>query len=192
MPLFKSKEQRRIERDVQVRQGIAQIQRQIKALAKNEQGYLEKAKKARQLGAADQEAFLRQTLKRCIASRRQMERQLLSIETASQMKNQAESYAAFAKSMTAVSQSIAEVFGATDLTKTQQEFERAMVQAQTMEQRMAVFLDMTTETLGSMDVAGDDLMSDAELDRLIAGERVLDKEVAAGLKQIERELGDGR
>jgi hypothetical protein len=195
MPLFKSREQRRIERDVQVRQGIAQIQRQIKILEKNEKGYLAKARKAKQLGAEDQVAFLRQTLRRAMAGRMQMERQLLAIETAAQMKNQAESYSAFARSMTAVSQSIAEVFGATDLTKTQREFEKAMVQAQTMEQRMAVFLDMTTETMSSMEMTGgEDLVSDADLDRLLEAdaaheERVMDDDIAKSLREIEKELG---
>ena len=138
MGLFKSKEERRIERDIQVRQGIAQIRRQITALAKNEKEFLAKARRAKQIGAPDQISFLRQTLRRTMAGRLQMERQLLAIETAAQIKNQAESYSVFAKSMTAVSRSIGEVFGSTDLVRTQHDFEKAMAQAQTMEQRMKI------------------------------------------------------
>lgn len=194
MGLFKSREERRIERDIQVRQGVASVKRQIANQTKNEKEYLVKARRAKQMGSMDQAVLLRQTLKRTIASRIQMERQLLAIETAAQMKNQAESYSAFAKSMTAVSRSIAEVFGATDLARTQQEFERAMAQAQSMEQRMAVFLDMTNETMGSMEIAGgEELVNDAELDRMISAEaaqeeRGMDDDIARGLKEIEREL----
>lgn len=194
MALFKSKEERRIERDIQIRQGIAQIKRQINVLSKSEQGYLEKARRAKQIGSEDQLSFLKQTIKRTMAQRMMLERQLLSIETAAQMKGQAESYSVFAKSMNAVSKAIGEVFGATDLAKTQKEFERAMAQADTMEQRMAVFLDMTNDTLGSMDSMGDDIVNDADIDRLIESEamreeKVMDEEIAKGLKDIERELG---
>ena len=195
MGLFKSKEERRIERDIQVRQGIAQIRRQITALAKNEKEFLAKARRAKQIGAPDQISFLRQTLRRTMAGRLQMERQLLAIETAAQIKNQAESYSVFAKSMTAVSRSIGEVFGSTDLVRTQHDFEKAMAQAQTMEQRMNVFLDMTTETMGSMEASGgEELVSDDELDRLISAdatqeERVMDDDIVRGLREIEKELG---
>ena len=53
----------------------------------------------------------------------------------------------------------------------------------------------TTETMGSMEIAGgEDLVSDAELDRLISTEaaheeRAMDEDIARGLKEIERELG---
>ena len=197
MALFKSKEQRRIERDIQVRQGIQQIKRQVKSLEKNEAGYLEKARRAKQMGSNDQLALLRQAVKRAISSRMMLERQLLNIETAAQMKNQAETFGAFAKSMNAVSAAISEVFGSMDLAKTQMDFEKAMVQAESMEQRMSVFLDMSTESIGNLDTVDEGLtVSDDEIDRLLDAEaahesRAMDDEIADGLKEIEKELGRG-
>ncbi|MCX7044999.1 MAG: hypothetical protein NTX50_05870 [Candidatus Sumerlaeota bacterium] len=196
MGLFKSKEERRIERDIQVRQGISQIRKQLKTLEKNEKEYLEKARRAKRIGSADQLSFLKRAMRQTISQRMRMERQLLAIETAAQMKNQAESYGAFAKSLNAVSKSIGEVFGSVDMAKTQKDFEMAIAKAETMEQRMDVFLDMANDSLMSGESAGDEsIIADDELDRLIeegepGAKRKMEDEISKGLREIEKELGE--
>ena len=109
------------------------------------------------------------------------------------MKNQAESHAAFAKSMNAVSRAIGEVFGSVDLAKTQKNFEVALAKAESMEERMNIFLDMTSDSLMATEAAEDEgILSDDEIDRLIeAGEArpEMDAEIAKGLEDIEKELG---
>ncbi len=194
MGLFKSKEERRLERQMEIRRGINAIKRQIKQLRKHEKDYLKKAVRARELGDSNQLRFLKQTVKRTIGQRMMMERQLLSIETANQIKNQAEAYGSFAKSMTAVSTSISEVFGATDFNETQKSFERAMHQAESMEQRMDIFLDMANESMGAESITMDEAVSDETIDRMLDAatpgrERVVDKDIAQGLSEIEKELG---
>jgi hypothetical protein len=195
MGLFKSKKQRQLERDIQVRQGIAQIKMQIKRLSQAEKGFIDKARRAKQIGAQTEYNMLKQEIRRAIAGRRQLERQVLILETAYDKKNIAESFSSFAKSMNSVSKSIAEVFGTMDLAKTQQEFEKSMAQAQNMEERMNVFLDMACNTMETMETSVDEsLASDDEIDRMIEveavhKERVLDDEIARGIKDIERELG---
>ena len=193
MSLFKSKAERKIERDIQVRQGIAQVRKQLKDLEKNEKQYLEKARRARRIASGEQLGFLKKAIRQTMAQRMLLERQMLAIETAVQLKNQAETYAAFAKSLNAVSRSIGEVFGSVDLAKTQKDFEIAIAKAETMEQRMDIFLEMTGESFMAGEKAEDEgIITDEELDRLIeAGEAkpVMDAEIAKGLKDIEKELG---
>lgn len=194
MGLFKSKEERRIERDIQVRQGMAQIRKHLKELERNEKEYLEKARRARRMGSGDQFAFLKRAIRQTIAQRMAMDRQLLAIETAAQVKSQAESFEAFAKSMNAVSRSISEVFGTMDMARTQRDFETAMTKARTLEERMNVFLDMTSDTMMSGVAEDQEVISDEELDRLLAAEEPrgeLTPEVARELDKIEREL-DGK
>ncbi len=194
MGLFKSREERRIERDMQVRKGLATLKRRMKELARDEKSYIKKARKARQIGDDSQFEFIKQNLKRTASGRKMMERQLLSIETAFQIKNQAEAHAQFATSMNAISKSIAEVFGETDLTATQKDFEKAMAQAENMEQRMEIFLDMAEGTV-STGAEASDLVSDDEIDALIADEisheesSGLDEGISKGLDEIEKELG---
>ena len=195
MGIFKSKDERRIERDIEIRKGVNSLRRNIKDLAKHQISYIEKAKRAKKIGDKEQLSFLRRMLKKCAAQKRMRERQLLSIETAIQIKNQAESDTDFAKSMGSVAKSIAEVYGSVDFVKTQKNFEKAMMQAETLQQQMDVFLEMSTEHVMSGEVEGEEeVVSDAEIDRMISEEVVheesagVDKEIEKGLKEIQDEL----
>ena len=196
MALFKSKSKRKMERELAIRRAVNHIKKQIGSLEQNERGYVEKAKRALQMGSADQLDFLKKTLKKTASQRRLMERQLLNIETAIQIKNQAEAHAGFARAMTALSRSIGEMFAATDMAKTQRAFESALVKAQTMEEQMDVFLDISSQAMFGYEpaAAGEELVSDAEIERMITGEVLrsesagLDTEIETGLKEVEQEL----
>jgi hypothetical protein len=195
MGMFKSKEEKRIERDIEVRKGVNSLKRNIRDLAKHEFSYIQKAKKAKKIGDQSQYDFLKRQLKKTAAQRRMRERQLLSIETAVQIKNQAESDADFAKSMGAVAKAVSEVYGSVDFAKTQKNFEKAMMQAETLQQQMEIFLEMTQEHVMSGEVEGEDqVVSDAEIDRMLDEEVVheeggsVDKDIEKGLKDIHDEL----
>lgn len=200
MGLFKSKAERRMERDMEIKRGISKIKRQLSELAKSEQEWLAKAKRAKEMNSPEQLAFMRKSLKATTFQRRMMERQLLTIEAAKQMKDQAESYATFAESMGAVSSSIAEVYGSVNLEKTQMDFERAMQQADSMAQRMDLFLEMSKDTLFNVDSnMGEELISDDEIDQMIGldpkekkrSERErLDREIAEELGEMESESSE--
>jgi|GEM_PF-253355 len=193
MGLFKSKEEKKLERDMEIKRGIGRIRRQIQALQKSEQEWLDKAKRARQMDSPEQLAFMRKTLKATTFQRRMLERQLLTIEAAKQMKDQAESYGVFAETMGAVSKSIADVYGSVDLEKTQVEFERAMHQADSMSQRMDLFLDMSKESLFNTESSmGEELISDDEIDRMIGVDTSKErkKDRASLDKEIAQELGE--
>jgi hypothetical protein len=194
MGIFKSKEERRIARDMEVKKGIQRMKRQIRDLGKSEEEWLEKARRASRIGAGDQLAFIRKSLKATTAQRRMLERQMLTIEAAYQMKNQAESYAVFAESMGVVSKSINEVYKTTDLEATQRNFEHAMMQAETMGQRMDLFLDMTKDSLFEQDsTTGEQLVTDEEIDQMI-GISTSDRKKTTREeldREIARELGEG-
>ena len=195
MGIFKSKEEKRIERDIEVRKGVNSLKRNIRDLAKHESSYILKAKKAKKIGDQSQYEFLKRQLKKTAAQKRMRERQLLSIETAVQIKNQAESDADFAKSMGSVAKAVSEVYGSVDFAKTQKNFEKAMMQAETLQQQMEIFLEMTQEHVMAGDVEGEDqVVTDAEIDRMLDEEVVreeggsLDKDIEKGLKDIQDEL----
>ena len=195
MGMFKSKEEKRIERDIEVRKGVNSLKRNIRDLAKHELSYVQKAKKAKKIGDQSQYDFLKRQLKKTAGQRRMRERQLLSIETAVQIKNQAESDADFAKSMGAVAKAVSEVYGSVDFAKTQKNFEKAMMQADTLQQQMEIFLEMTQEHVMSGEVEGEDqVVSDAEIDKMLDEEVVhdeggsVDKDIEKGLKDIQDEL----
>lgn len=191
MSLFMSRRQRQLQRDQDVRKGIQTIRRNLRALEKNMRDYRLKAVRAKQIGAEDQLRVLRDAIGRSLSQMRLQERQLLAVETAQQMKNQAEAMQQFASSMAAVSKSIASAFGGTDMDQVMNNYERAMSQAQDMEERMNVFLDMSADMMGG-EGSADELVTAGEIDRLIeedlqmAESRKLDDRIDEALRRAER------
>jgi len=195
MGLFKSKAERKLERDMEIRKGINECKRTIRSLEKHEQEYLKKLKRAKSLSASDQVEFIKKSIKQTMAQRRGLERQLLAIETAHQRKNQMEMQGQFAKSLVAISQSIAQVFEDVNWVEVQKNFEKAMMQAETFEQQAEVFLEASQETMFTEAAHSDELVTDDEIDKLVEKETAkeqqkdLDREIEKGLGDIEKELG---
>ena len=172
MSLFKSEEERRIERDIKIRQGIRRIEKSIREQGKFQDEFIRNAQQAKKIGDQSQYTFIRNSLKKTATIRKMLERQLLAVKNALLIKRQAEASADFAQSMGLMATEIGKLFGETDLVKTQADWEKAMVQSQTMEERMNMFLD-TVEDVAAQDVemsGATDVVSDAEIDRLIEAE----------------------
>ncbi|MCH7840318.1 MAG: hypothetical protein IID38_08810 [Planctomycetes bacterium] len=172
MALFKSAEERSVERDIKIRQGVRRIEKSIREQGKFQDEFIRNARSAKQIGDTAQYNFIRNSLKKTATIRRMLERQLLSVKNALLIKRQAEASADFAKSMSIMAAEIGRLFGETDLVKTQAEWEKAMVQSQTMEERMGMFLD-TVEDIAAQDMevsAAGEAVSDEDIDRLIEAE----------------------
>ena len=75
-----------------------------------------------------------------------LERQLLSMKNAMLIQKQAEASRQFADSMNTMAREIGRTFGELDLTKTQGDWEKAVAQAGSIEERMDVFLDAMEQT----------------------------------------------
>lgn len=187
MGLFKSSEERRIERDIRIRQGIRRIEKAVREQAKFAEEFIRHAQHAKKIGDEAQYRFIRNSLKKTATIRKLLERQLLTVKNALLVKRQAEASADFARSMGLMASEIGRLFGETDLLKTQADWEKAMVQSQTMEERMNMFLD-TVEDVAAQDVstrgAQETELSDEEVDRMIAAE-----EAAEHRKEMESLAG---
>ena len=171
MGLFKSDEERRIERDIKIRQGIRRIEKSIREQAKFQDEFIRNAQHAKKIGDSAQYTFIRNSLKKTATIRKMLERQLLSVKNALLIKRQAEASADFAKSMGLMASEIGKLFGETDLVKTQADWEKAMVQSQSMEERMGMFLDSVEDMAAQdIDMGSNEGISDDEIDRLIDAE----------------------
>ncbi|MFO0973622.1 MAG: hypothetical protein U1A27_09310 [Phycisphaerae bacterium] len=171
MSLFKSPEERRIERDIKIRQGIRRIEKAIVEQGKFTDEFVRNARRAKQMGDAGQYAFIRNSLKKTATIRKMLERQLLAVKNALLIKRQAEASADFASAMGTMAREIGRMFGETDLNQTQLDWERAMAQSQTMEERMTMFLE-SVEDMAAADTqaAPAEAVSDQEIDALIDAE----------------------
>lgn len=171
MGLFKSKEERRIERDIKIRQGIRRIERSIAEQNKFTDEFIKNAREAKAIGDMQSYTFIRNSLKKTATIKRMLERQLLSVKNALLIKRQAEATADFSGAMALMAKEVSRMYGETDLVKTQSEWENALAQSQTMEERMALFLDgMEESAAGDAEMSAFEGVSDQEIDSMIEAE----------------------
>ncbi len=193
MGLFKSKEERRIEREMKIRRGVKQIEKSIREQEKFAEDFIKNAQHARRIGDEQQYQFIRGALKKTATVKKMLERQLLSIKNAQLIQKQASASAVFAESMRTIAREIGKTFGELDLTKTQADWERAVNQAQTMEERMDLFLD-TMESAGGVSAGASEAVADEEIDRMIEADVLAAERAELGKldeleSEIARELG---
>lgn len=171
MSLFKSEEERRIERDIKIRQGIRRIEKSISEQNKFTTEFIKNARRAKQIGDNSQYIFIRNSLKKTATVKKMLERQLLAVKNALIIKRQAEASSDFAQAMGTMASEIGRMFGQTDLVRTQTEWEKAMAQSQSMEERMSMFLE-TVEDIAASDTAEvpTEVVTEQELDAMIEAE----------------------
>jgi hypothetical protein len=192
MGLFKSKEERRMERDIKIRQGIRRIEKAIAEQNKFTDEFVQNARNAKQIGDMSQYQFIRNSLKKTATIKKLLERQLLAVKNALLIKRQAEASADFAGSMAMMASEVSKLYGDTDLVKTQMDWEKAMMQSKSMEERMEMFLDSIEEG-ASADVAATpaDAISDEEIDRMIEAEEQVEKaRESAEMSDLRAELAE--
>src|SRR3954469_25903849 len=192
MGLFKSKEERKVEREMKIRQGMRSIEKSIRQQEKFAADFIKNAQHARKIGDENQYQFIRGALKKTAAVKKMLERQLLAIKNAMLIQQQAQASQEFAQSMNLMAQEIGRVFGEMDLTQTQAQWERAVAQAGSMEERMEVFL----ESMESAAVSGsastgarEDIVTDDEIDRMIQADVLAaEKQELGKLDELESEI----
>jgi len=192
MGLFKSKDERRIEREMKIRGGMRAIERSIRQQEKFADDFIKNAQQAKKIGDNGQYQFIRSALKKTAAVKKMLERQLLSIKNAMLIQQQAQASQQFAESMALMATEISRVFGEMDLTKTQAQWEKAVTQAGTMEERMDLFLDSMEQSATSGATATgsrEDLVTDEEIDRMIDADVLASEKTELGkLDQLESEI----
>ena len=191
MGLFKSKDERRVEREMKIRQGMRAIERSIRQQEKFAEDFIKNAQHARKIGDNGQYQFIRSALKKTAAVKKMLERQLLAIKNAMLIQQQAQASAQFAESMNLMAREIGRVFGEMDLSKTQAQWERAVAQAGSMEERMELFLDSmeSSAITGGQTTAKEELVTDEEIDRMIQADVLASEKQELGkLDELESEI----
>lgn len=188
MGLFKSKEERRIEREMKIRQGVRAIERSIRQQQKFADDFIKNAQQAKKIGDEAQYIFIRNALKKTATVKKMLERQLLSIKNAMLIQQQAAASQQFAESMALMAKEIGRTFNELNLTQTQVDWEKAVEQAATIEERMDLFLDAMQDS-SAAPTAGREVISDAEVDRMIAADVLAaEKAELSKLDQLESEI----
>lgn len=191
--LMKSKEEKEMERRMQVKQGRRKAERHIANQKKQVQKYWDLAKKAVRLG--DREIL--QKLVTLIAATRQdirgWERRMLYFDMIEAMRDQALAGAEFAKSFQAMSESILANANPADLSAIQMNLERSMAVAEQLEDRLEDFQssldDMLSEAGGEERAEYKEILAMIQREAEQEPETAIDGEIEATMKQIEAMLG---
>lgn len=191
MGLFKGKDERRIEREMKIRSGMRAIERSIRQQEKFAEDFIKNAQHAKKIGDQGQYLFIRNALKKTATVKKMLERQLLAIKNAMLIQQQAAASQQFAESMNLMAKEIGRTFGEMDLTKTQAQWEKAVAQAGSMEERMEIFLDSMEQSAlsGSSTTASSDAVTDEEIDRMIQADVLASEKAELGkLDELESEI----
>jgi hypothetical protein len=176
---------------MKIRQGMRSIEKSIRQQEKFSEDFIRNARHARQIGDEGQYQFIRSALKKTAAVKKMLERQLLAIKNAMLIQQQAAASQQFAESMNLMAREISRVFGEMDLTKTQAQWERAVAQAGSMEERMEIFLESMEQSAiaGAPATAREELVSDEEIDRMISADVLAaEKTELSKLDELESEI----
>lgn len=193
MTFFKSKEEKRIERDMKIRAGLKQIEKSIAQQEKFQQDFVRTAQEARRIGDNGQYQFIRNNLKKTAGVKRMLERQLLSMKSAMLIQQQAAACGTFAKSMNLMAQAIGASFAQTDLTATQAAWEKATAQAANVEERMGLFLEGMEDKAADGSSTNEGVtVSESEIDAMIDADLLArEKGELADLESMEKQI-EGR
>src|SRR4051812_26762351 len=107
MGLFKSADERRIEREMRIKGGLRSIEKSIQQQQKFADQFIKHAQEARKIGDKQQYEFIRNSLKKTASVKKMLERQLLAMKNAMLIQQQAASSAQFAESMNLMASEIA-------------------------------------------------------------------------------------
>src|SRR5205814_8999549 len=146
----------------------------------------------KRIGDQGQDRFIRNARKKTAAVKKMLERQLLAIKNAMLIQQQAAASQQFAESMNLMAREIGHIFGEMDLTQTQAQWEKAVAQAGSMEERMEVFLDSMEQSAiagSSATPTNNTLVTDDEIDRMIQADVLANEKAELGkLDALESEI----
>jgi hypothetical protein len=192
MALFKSRKQRELEAEIQVRQSKARIERFIRQAKKVEKRYWDLGKQALRLGDREQFVQLAGALIRAREQANHWERYLLQLETLSIRREEVAATGEFIKGISAVTTSILRGASPDQIAAMQVKMERALAKSDALQE----FLSVAMETSASS-VYGTEELDGKKLDEL-AGQMgteaaaeegtAYDERIAQGLKQLEEQM----
>lgn len=188
--------EKEMEREIKIRRGKASIRRHIHSQQAMQQRLWKLGKKALRLGDEAQFRRIGTLYLKAREDVNRWERYLLTFETLEARHGQAKATESFLEALKAVNESLLEASSPQAIARMQQDLAEGLARAETLEDRMAVMLELTDEALLSGEsVPTGDL---SELQGLMLSEVVADEadsfdaRIEEGLLKIREEMEKDR
>ncbi|MBE7075533.1 MAG: hypothetical protein E7375_00495 [Clostridiales bacterium] len=196
MGLFKSKQQKEIEKKMLIKRTINTMNKQINRLEEQKRVFVEAAKKAKMKDLDSQFNLALSGYKMTVQQQKRAQEMLLNFEITAQMKDVTMMTSEFLRGMSAISKEMTKLADAKEFAKIQAQFEEAMAAVETQTDQMDNFMEMSQETFYNqgIDKSGKQ-MSDEELEKYVMEQveqdqlssDAIDKEMEDLRKKIEAE-----
>ena len=181
-----------IEREVKFKQGLSRIRNYVQKCHDAQKKYWNLGKRSLKLGDRQQFENVAKAYLRTGDMINRWERFLVAMETVSLQRDQVKVTGEFAKSMSALSNSMMAGANPQDITKMQMELERALTKAHTLDETLTAVMDVTSDTIFMSEGMSEESLQQVEA--AMKGEaeheegEALDERISAGLRRIEEEM----
>ena len=184
MALFKSKQEKEIEKKMLVKRTINTMNKQITALEEKKKVFVEKAKTAKKNGLEAQYNLALTGYKMTLLQQKRAQEMLLNFEITSQMKDMTMMTKEFLGGMSVLSKEMARLADEKEFIKVQKQFELAMGNAERQAEQMDMFMETSQDTFKSAQGSTDSI-DDKEIKEMIDRQAGLDE---FGDDAIDKEL----
>ncbi len=190
MGLFKSKQEKEIEKKMLVKRTINTMNKQINRLEEQKKVFVDAAKRAKDKDLEAQYRLALSGYKMTVQQQKRAQEMLLNFEITAQMKDVTMMTSEFLRGMSAISKEMTKLADAKEFAKIQAQFEEAMVAVETQTDQMDNFMEMSQETFYNQgrDKEGKQ-MTDEEFEKFIM-EQVGQDELSS--ESIEKEMEELR
>ncbi len=195
MGLFKSKQEKEIEKKMLVKRTINAMNKQINTLEEQKKAMIEKAKIAKKNGLEAQYNLALTGYKMTLLQQRRAQEMLLNFEITSQMKDMTMMTKEFLGGMSVLSKEMAKLADEKEFIEVQKQFEVAMGKAEHQAEQMDMFMETSQDSFRSASGSTDSI-DDTEIKDLIDKQVGLDtdsddaieKELASLRKKLESDI----
>ena len=184
MAIFKSRQEKEIEKKMLVKRTINTMNKQINALEEQKKVFVEKAKTAKKNGLEAQHNIALTGYKMTLLQQKRAQEMLLNFEITSQMKDMTMMTKEFLGGMSVLSKEMARLADEKEFIKVQKQFELAMGNAERQAEQMDMFMETSQDTFKSAQGSTDSI-DDKEIKEMIDRQAGLDE---FGDDAIDKEL----
>lgn len=190
MGIFKSKQQKEIEKKMLIKRTINTMNKQINRLEEQKRVFVEAAKRAKEKDLDAQYNLALSGFKMTLQQQKRAQEMLLNFEITAQMKDVTMMTSEFLHGMSVISKEMTKLADAKEFAKIQAQFEKAMVAVETQTDQMDNFMEMSQETFYNqgIDKSGKQ-MTDEDFEKYIT-EQVGQDELSSDA--IEKEMEELR
>ena len=191
MGIFKSKQQKEIEKKMLVKRTINSMNKQINKLEDQKQVFIESAKRAKEKDLDAQFQLALSGYKMTVQQQRRAQEMLLSFEITAQMKDVTMMTSEFLRGMSEISKEMTKLADAKEFAKIQAQFEEAMVAVETQTDQMDNFMEMSQETFYNAGKDKSGKTTDAEIEKFIleqTGDGLSSESIEKEMEEIRKKI----